>query len=402
MALSEPWLRANVGKSRSKVDEFADRDGMGVRISPKGKVVFQYRYRFDGKAQRIDLGTYPSMSLKEARDAVTKERRLLDEGKNPRIEKQVAAAREQSFDSFEDIFMQFYNHYCMKFKKGHHEILRSFEIYVFPVFGGVRADTITLRQWMDFLDALALEKPSIAGRILYNSQQMYKWAMRREYVKSNILLSVSGKHDLQLKKNVRDRVLSDEEMTMILYCLEHCNMHPRNKAFVKLCLLYGCRNGELRLAKKKHFDFNKGVWTVPPENHKTGSSTGKPLLRPITPQVEEIIKDVMELSTGEYCFFGESENTPMTKSTPLPLPYGVMQWIRGHYDINMEHWSMHDLRRTARTNFSKLTTYEVAETMLGHALPKIQATYDHYDYLKEQREAYLKWHAYVCALKFDG
>lgn len=49
MALSEAWLKANNGKEREAVEVVADRDSMSVRISPKGKIVFQLRYRFNNK-----------------------------------------------------------------------------------------------------------------------------------------------------------------------------------------------------------------------------------------------------------------------------------------------------------------------------------------------------------------
>ena len=52
---------------------------------------------------------------------------------------------------------------------------------------------------------------------------------------------------------------------------------------------------------------------------------------------------------------------------------------------------MHDLRKTARTNYSTLTDPHVAEIMLGHSLGKIWRTHDHHDYLKEQAEAYKAW-----------
>ena len=67
MALSETWLKSQLGKDRDKIEEFADRDAMGVRITPKGKIVFQLRYRYNGKQHRLDLGSYPNLSLKNAR-----------------------------------------------------------------------------------------------------------------------------------------------------------------------------------------------------------------------------------------------------------------------------------------------------------------------------------------------
>ncbi|MGL9751777.1 MAG: Arm DNA-binding domain-containing protein [Symbiopectobacterium sp.] len=71
------------GKESVGVQEKTDRDELFARISPKGKVVFQMRYRFSGKQKRVDIGTYPGMTLKEARDETIKLRRALDDGMDP-------------------------------------------------------------------------------------------------------------------------------------------------------------------------------------------------------------------------------------------------------------------------------------------------------------------------------
>lgn len=70
MAFSDTWLKANNGKERAALEERGDREGLGVRITPKGKITFQLRYRYQGAAKRLDLGSYPLMSLKEARSEV--------------------------------------------------------------------------------------------------------------------------------------------------------------------------------------------------------------------------------------------------------------------------------------------------------------------------------------------
>lgn len=70
MALSDTWLKSNNGKVRDATQVINDRDGLSVRISPKGKIVFQMRYRFNNASKRMDIGTYPMMSLKEARAEV--------------------------------------------------------------------------------------------------------------------------------------------------------------------------------------------------------------------------------------------------------------------------------------------------------------------------------------------
>ena len=133
-------------------------------------------------------------------------------------------------------------------------------------------------------------------------------------------------------------------------------------------------------------------WTVPPENHKLGKSSGKPLLRPIIPEAGAMIEDAIALSgEGKYLFNNSGTNEPMGQGAPLALPYNIMQWLRRHKDYEMKHWSIHDLRKTARTNLSSLTEPHIAEIMLGHRLPGSWQVYDHYDYLPEQKAAYAAW-----------
>lgn len=58
MAISDTKLRTIHGKPYSGPQEVADADGLSVRISPKGVIQFQYRYRWNGKPQRLGLGRY--------------------------------------------------------------------------------------------------------------------------------------------------------------------------------------------------------------------------------------------------------------------------------------------------------------------------------------------------------
>jgi hypothetical protein len=86
MSITETWLKANLQKHRAKPLVKADRDGLGARVSPKGKITFQLRYYFAGgkDAQRVDLGSYPLMSLKQARQETLRLRAKLEIGENPK------------------------------------------------------------------------------------------------------------------------------------------------------------------------------------------------------------------------------------------------------------------------------------------------------------------------------
>lgn len=73
-----------------------------------------------------------------------------------------------------------------------------------------------------------------------------------------------------------------------------------NKPILTLLQIYGCRIGEIKAAKKEHFDF-EFFWTIPIEHHKTGKKTKKPLKREITENIKPYLIEAMELSeNSEY------------------------------------------------------------------------------------------------------
>lgn len=394
MALTDTWLKANNGKERNALEERSDRDGLGVRITPNGKITYQLRYRYVGSAKRLDLGTYPLLPLKDARAEAQRLRAQLEQGHDPKIVRLLEKQAILEADSIEQLFRQWHQAYCVKNKEGHHDILRSFEIHVFPRIGMLPAERVTLHEWLDLLEEHAGIRPGIAERILINAKQMYKWAVKRRLVPANPLADISARNDLQVKKVPGSRSLSAEEIVRVWRAIERSRMATKNKLFLKLCLLFGCRNGELRQSEKEHYDFEKKVWIVPAANHKIGKTTGKPLLRPIIPEAEALLREAFALSgRGKYVFTNTGSLEPMGTSAPLALPYNIMQWLRRHEKYEMEHWSVHDLRKTARTNFSTLTEPHIAEIMLGHRLPGAWQVYDHYDYLPEQAKALAAWAA---------
>lgn len=388
MALTEVWLKSQLNKPRAQVEEYADRDAMSVRISKKGKIVFQYRYRFAGRAHRLDMGSYPLISLKQARQQLDDYRAELEQGNNPKQIKIERHIQQQTAYTFEKLFASWFEKSC-KFKKKADEIKRSFEMYVLPKIGKQLCDKITISQWMDLLDSIKQTKPQIAKRILINANQAINWGIKRELIHKNPLMTVSARNDLHIKDRMKDRVLDDRDIFWLFYALKNSNISYRNELLLRLLLIYGCRIGELRLAKKADFDFENNIWTVPASNHKTGIKSNKSIKRPITPSIKPYIEQAMALNDTPY-LFATANNTLLIETTHLKIPYSIMNWL-DKLGIQMQYWSVHDLRRTMRTNMSTIASPHVCEIMLGHKLPTVWATYDKHDYLDEQAVAYEIW-----------
>lgn len=408
MALTEAWLKSNNGKDREKEEVITDRDGLCVRVSPKGKITFVIRYRFANKPDKIKIGTYPYMSLKDARAKLLDVKEGIDKGVSPKTT-QALALTDKDEKTFKEVFNMWIDKWCKEKKQSWSEIKRSFELHVFedkqtddgllPGLGDLPAKALTTAIWLDRLEAIAEHSNAITERVLINAKGVYEWGLKREYFDANVVDTISGQDDLLLDRGARNRVFNDQEIYMTMLAARSTRMVPRNKLLFFLCLFYGCRVGELRLAKKSDFDLVTKIWTVPPENHKTGRITAMPLHRPIITEIEPYIKQLIECAgSNQYLFAGDDSDQPITSRFHLSIPSNIDVWLKRHRSYDIPAWYFHVLRKTCRTNMSTLAEPHICEIMLGHALPKMWRTYDFHDYLEEQAVGYKKWFERLTAI----
>ncbi|MEX5926456.1 Arm DNA-binding domain-containing protein [Providencia hangzhouensis] len=89
MALTDSWSIFRKRKPLEKMMTKSDRDGLSIRVTPKGKIIFQFRYRWDGKGQRIDIGSYSATLLKDERESALIYKGELEQNRNPRVVKAI-------------------------------------------------------------------------------------------------------------------------------------------------------------------------------------------------------------------------------------------------------------------------------------------------------------------------
>ena len=107
-------------------------------------------------------------------------------------------------------------------------------------------------------------------------------------------------------------------------------------------------------------------------------------------------------SNSPYVFTNEGSNDVMGVRAPLQIPYNIMQYLRRRESYEIPHFSMHDLRRTCRSNLSTITEFHVAEIMLGHSIGRIVQIYDRHSYLQEQAKAYDEWYKRIIDIVDDN
>ena len=88
MTLSHSKLKALLNGQQATRLELSERDGLSVRISEYGRIVFQYRHRFLTKPKRMTIGRFPDITLTQARDKIPELRLYLAIGKDEFINAQ--------------------------------------------------------------------------------------------------------------------------------------------------------------------------------------------------------------------------------------------------------------------------------------------------------------------------
>src|SRR5262249_53717963 len=107
-------LNVETWKPSTKRQEILDRDGLYFIVQPSGVKSWALRYRRKngGKAVKLTLGSYPMLSLKDARSKAIELRAGIERGGDPHNEKVVARRRAAEVDdSFEAVARRFIEEY---------------------------------------------------------------------------------------------------------------------------------------------------------------------------------------------------------------------------------------------------------------------------------------------------
>ena len=185
-------------------------------------------------------------------------------------------------------------------------------------------------------------------------------------------------------------MLTAEEIRQLWEVLDaHPRLSMQVRIGLQLLILLGIRSGELRQAKWS--DLDQGLLTIPVDNQKVNPKqrkNAKPFVVPVDDFALELFEQLRGLD-AVWIFPGSAgciSERVFSKAT--------RRLLAKHLDI--EPFVPHDLRRTMRTNLSRLKVPpHVAELCLNHSLGTIIDTYDQHSYLDERREALEKWSQHV-------
>jgi integrase len=268
-----------------------------------------------------------------------------------------------------------------------YQIVRAFNVYVRPRIGKIAIYDLKRRDIVEMLDAIEDENgPVMADRVLAHVRKAFNWQAARDDQFSPPI--VRGMARTKPAERARTRALSDDEIVSLWVALDSEDVPLPFRRIVRVLLLTAQRRNEVGLMRTEEIDGD--VWTIPAERYKTG-----------IPNVVPITKEARQWIGGRSAGFVFSSNGGIRafngySKAKSQLDQVIARQRRKAKWKLMPGWTLHDLRRTARSLMSRAgVPSEVAEQVLGHKIPGVRGVYDRHTYAAEKRAALEKLAALV-------
>jgi integrase len=352
-----------------------EQRGHYVRVMPNGPNVYAAVARDPyGKQIWATIGSADVLKIEEARDSARNAIRRIKEGK-PAFEP--LAAKAPSYQATAEKWLEVYVE--KERLRSRPEIERLLKRHVFPFWGKRDFVGIGREEINDLLDHLAKERGAwTADHVLSIIRKIANWyATRSGTYRSPFVV---GMRRTSKEQRVRARVLADDELRRVWRASEGAGSFG---ALIRSLLLTAQRRGPV--VQMKWSDLNRdGVWQIPVEARAKGHAVALKL-----PEAAlATIKAQPKFKSNKYVFAASRGDGPLNGFNKRKAAFDKA--------CGVTDWTLHDLRRTARSLMSRAgVRSDIAERVLGHAIPGVEGVYDRHSYDLEKADALAKLAALI-------
>lgn len=393
MRLTDKCLKN--ARPTTKTLKLFDGGGLYLEIKPTGGKLWRLKYRFAGKEKRLSIGSYPLISLKEARERRDKAKKLLEQNIDPSQAKYEAKhqAIVNSGITFEMVAKEWHETMKDKWTADHAKsIMTRIETHLFPRIGRLPIRTIAAPTLLAVLKQV--ERAGIyetTKRVRQYASQIFKYAMITGRAERDITAGMSIV--FRPAKVKHHAALDISEIPEFLEKLNRneARLFIQTRYAIELMLLTFVRTSELLEAKWSEFDLPNKIWHIPAERMKMKQAH----IVPLSTQVLNILIQLKSVNEQwEHILPSPiSARKPMSENTILYALYRM--GYRGKA-------TGHGFRALAMTAIKEQLGYrhEVVDRQLAHAhRSKVDAAYDRAQFLEDRKKMMQEWADYIDGLK---
>ncbi len=358
-----------VGKRIEHWDEKVP--GLALRITDKGAKSWVTMYRIGKRQRRHTLGSYPSVSLADARALAQDDFYKVAQGIDPAAEKR--ARRENDETTFASVVEDFIKRHASKKRRGW-ETKQIIDRELMPYWAARPIGEITKRDVRQVVNrVMDRGAPRAANRLLSTIRKLGNWAVDEDYLEENPAAGIKPPGE----EVERDRVLSDDEIRALWKAWGTMSF-PFGRA-MQMLLTTGQRLSEVRNMRWTDIDLGKELWTLPRELTKSDRSHEVPL----SSLALQILETVPRFS-GDYVFTTTSGERPVAGLSKAKRRADTLSGVIG--------WRVHDLRRSTGTAMGHMEISEkTISRVMNHKEGGVTQLYNRASYLNQKQRALDRW-----------
>jgi integrase len=379
-------------KALREPGRYSDGDGLLLVVRESGAKSWLWRGQANGKRRDIGLGTYPDVSLAEARDAAAATRKQLRAGDDPVEAKRVAKKAAATIPTFRAAAEIVHAEREGDWRNHKHKAqwINTLKTYAFPIIGEMPIDKVTSGDVLDVLKPIWQTRPETARRVLQRIAKILDWGFARTYCTGGAPMpAIRAGLSTQTKRAKHFASLPHEQVPALMTRL--ATSETAGRLALRFLILTAARSGEVRGATWD--EISDGIWTVPAERMKARREHVVPLSAAAV-AVLETARKLRKGMEGEPVFPGMRDQ-PLSDMT---LTKVLRTAIGGD-------WTVHGFRSSFRDWAAEETSFprEVAEVALAHTNPdKVEASYRRTNYLEKRRDMMKQWADYVAPNQTTG
>ena len=396
MALTDTAIRNS--KPKAKPYKVTDSQGLYLLVNPRGSKLWRLKYRMNGVERKLALGSYPEITLAEARAARDAARRQLAHSIDPNSAKRQARieASIRASNSFSSVAEELIE---KKTREGLAEPtlkkMRWFVELLGTDFGKRPITEITPQELLH-----ELRKHERRGRLetanLLRSfaSRVFRYAVataRAERDPAQLLIGALTTAKVKHFPAITDPAT----FGALLRAIEDYQGDPAVMYALKLTPHVFQRPGEIRQLEWKEVNFDKAVWIIPEEKMKMRQPHSVPLSR----QALAILSEMRSLSgSGRYAF-------PSIRTRARPISDNTINAALRRMGYSKDQMTAHGFRTSASSllNESGKWNPDAIERALAHMVAgSVRRIYNQSAYWRERVEMAQWWSDYLDQLRDSG
>lgn len=376
-------------------------DGLGLYLAilPTGTKSWRMKYRFAGREKKLNLGPYPLLSLKQARDARDQARREIVAGTDPGAKRKASRLRAKTGETFEEVARSWHAQKKKSLSPRYAEhILTRLEANAFPYFGRTPIKDVTPMTVLDAVRRIeARGAHTMAHEVRGHISEVFVWAIASgltdndpaAIIRKALAPSGGGRRPALLK--------IEEARTLIAKIDKVALASTSTKLASRLLALTAVRPGVVRLAERHEFEDLDGahpLWRVPAAKMKLNKARKADstfdFVVPLSRQAISTVQAAMDASTHKsWLFPGERGTKPISDSTLSQLYLDA-----GYRDRHVPHgWraSFSTIMNERAAAAGRENDRAIIDMMLAHMPGGVEAAYNRAAYMPRRRQIAQEW-----------